>query len=599
MSYLVLARKWRPKRFAELVGQEHVVRALTNALDSGRVHHAFLFTGTRGVGKTTIARIFAKSLNCEHGASSDPCGQCETCQAIDAGRYIDLLEIDAASNTGVDNVRDLIENAQYMPSRGRYKVYLIDEVHMLTKQAFNALLKTLEEPPEHVKFLFATTDPQKLLVTVLSRCLQFNLKRLDEAQIGGQIDKILGAEGIAAEPGAVRQLARAADGSLRDGLSLLDQAIAYTGAGEGRGSLTDDAVATMLGTVDRTRVATLLAALAASDGAALMAEIEVLAGYSPDWASVLEALAAALHRIQVRQLVPGSEVDGEGIDVEALAAALRPELVQLWYQMAVSGRRDIGMAPSTRAGFEMSLLRMLAFRPGEGGAATSGSEAAGGRASGVSAAAAARAALGAAAPASPGTSPPMTASARELPPPVARSGSPAASAAPAAPAAHAAPVPIATAAVTAAPAPAPAPAPARSAPAPAIDHDQWPDLVASLGLRGPVRELAASSAFVGHEQGVLRLSLPAADEHLRAPFLVQQLADALGARWGSAPEIRFEAATSAAGETLHARNERVRDERQGVAESTFLNDPDVQRLMSQHGARLVPDSIRPLEDQEH
>src|SRR5687768_4711955 len=257
MSYLVLARKWRPRRFAELVGQEHVVRALTNALETGRVHHAFLFTGTRGVGKTTIARIFAKSLNCETGTSSDPCGACETCLAIDAGRYIDLMEIDAASNTGVDDVRELIDNAQYMPSRGRVKVYLIDEVHMLSKSAFNALLKTLEEPPEHVKFLLATTDPQKLPVTVLSRCLQFNLKRLDEAQISGQITKILQAEGIAAEAGAIRQLSKAADGSLRDGLSLLDQAIAYTGANSGGGKLDDAAVATMLGTVDRTQVGSL------------------------------------------------------------------------------------------------------------------------------------------------------------------------------------------------------------------------------------------------------------------------------------------------------------------------------------------------------
>ncbi|RYF68143.1 MAG: DNA polymerase III subunit gamma/tau, partial [Comamonadaceae bacterium] len=314
MSYLVLARKWRPKRFAELVGQEHVVRALTNALHTGRVHHAFLFTGTRGVGKTTIARIFAKSLNCEQGTSADPCGECETCLAIDAGRYIDLLEIDAASNTGVDNVRELIENAQYMPSRGKYKVYLIDEVHMLSKPAFNALLKTLEEPPGHVKFLFATTDPEKLLVTVLSRCLQFNLKRLDEAQIRGQIVKILGAEGIEADDDAVRQLAHAADGSLRDGLSLLDQAIAYTG-----GRLDGEAVGAMLGTVDRNRVQALLAALADGDGARLLDEAAQLAEFSPDWGSVLDAVSAALHRIQVKQLVPTVEVETDAIDVEALA----------------------------------------------------------------------------------------------------------------------------------------------------------------------------------------------------------------------------------------------------------------------------------------
>src|SRR5687767_9099716 len=322
MSYLVLARKWRPKRFAELVGQEHVVRALTNALESRKVHHAFLFTGTRGVGKTTIARIFAKSLNCERGegATAEPCGECNSCRDIDAGRFVDLLEIDAASNTGVDDVRALIDNAQYMPARGRTKVYLIDEVHMLSKSAFNALLKTLEEPPGHVKFLLATTDPQKLPVTVLSRCLQFNLRRLEPAQIEGQLARILEAEGIAFEPPAVAHLARAADGSLRDGLSLLDQAIAYTG-----------------GRVEEAGVQAMLAALAEGDGAALMGAIDALAQYSPDFAQVLDDLADNLHRIQLRQLVPAFAGEPATPAQLALAASASAELVQVWYQLAVHG----------------------------------------------------------------------------------------------------------------------------------------------------------------------------------------------------------------------------------------------------------------------
>ncbi|MGA7439910.1 MAG: DNA polymerase III subunit gamma/tau, partial [Luteibacter sp.] len=362
MSYQVLARKWRPRKFAELVGQEHVVRALTNALDSGRMHHAYLFTGTRGVGKTTIARIFAKSLNCERGESADPCGECAVCTAVDAGRFVDLLEIDAASNTGVDDVREVIENAQYAPSRGRFKVYLVDEVHMLSKPAFNALLKTLEEPPPHVKFLLATTDPQKLPVTVLSRCLKFNLKRLLPEQISGQMKHILGAEAIEYDDEAIAELAHGADGSLRDGLSLLDQAIAYGG-----GVLRAGDVRAMLGSVERGQVLGVLEALAAGDGAGLMAEADRIASFSPDFAGVLDDLATVLHRIQLVQLVPGYRGEESDAGLAALAERLAPEDVQLYYQITTNGRRELPMAPDARIGFEMVLLRMHAFRPAEGG----------------------------------------------------------------------------------------------------------------------------------------------------------------------------------------------------------------------------------------
>ncbi len=599
MSYLVLARKWRPRRFAELVGQEHVVRALTNALDSGRLHHAFLFTGTRGVGKTTIARIFAKSLNCEQGTSAEPCGECGACRDIDAGRFMDLLEIDAASNTGVDDVREVIENAQYMPGRGRMKVYLIDEVHMLSKAAFNALLKTLEEPPGHVKFLLATTDPQKLPVTVLSRCLQFNLKRLDEEQISGQITKILEAEGIAAEAGAVRQLSRAADGSLRDGLSLLDQAIAYTG-----GELTDASVATMLGTVDRTRVGALLQALAAGDGAALMDEVAALAEFSPDWASVLDALGEALHRVQVRQLVPGAAADGEGVDVEALASQLRPEVVQLWYQMALHGRRDLPLAPSPRAGFEMCVLRMLAFRPAGSGDVARVPEAVQGAGQASQAVAAAAPSAPEVAPASPerasgdtqvaveNTGMPaaieVAPSARQVveadrPRPVSGVSSMSAPAAP-----SLSPGPEASAGAR------PAPADVAAAVGQLSGTDDWHALLDSGALKGPAKLLAEHVGFLGFEEGVVRLSLPASDEHLRTGPSVRMLGDALASALGGNPQIRFESAAEPV-ESVRERKERVRDERQNEAEAAFMADPDVQRLIARHGARIVPDSIRPFD----
>src|ERR1700676_4002305 len=362
MSYVVLARKWRPKRFAEMVGQEHVLRALGNALDSGKVHHAFLFTGTRGVGKTTIARILAKSLNCETaGVSSNPCGTCAACREIDEGRFVDLIEVDAASRTKVDDTREMLDNVQYAPTRGRYKVYLIDEVHMLSSHSFNALLKTLEEPPPHVKFLLATTDPQKLPVTVLSRCLQFSLKRLPASLIGERLKFIAGAEHLEFDPAAVALVARAAEGSMRDALSLLDQLIAFGG-----GSLSEANTRAMLGTIDRGHVGRLIDALARADGSALLAEVKELDRDAPDYDRALIELAAFLQRISIVQIVPEAAIQDEDFDADSLtrlAQAISPEDVQLYYQIALGGRRGWAMAPEPRAGFEMTLLRMLAFRP--------------------------------------------------------------------------------------------------------------------------------------------------------------------------------------------------------------------------------------------
>ena len=360
MSYQVLARKWRPGTFAEMVGQQHVLQALVNALESGRLHHAYLFTGTRGVGKTTVARILAKCLNCDTGITAAPCGECGACAEIAEGRSVDLIEVDAASRTKVEDTRELLENVQYTPTRARYKIYLIDEVHMLSNHSFNALLKTLEEPPPHAMFLLATTDPQKLPATVLSRCLQFNLKNMQPEQIVSHLQHILAAESITAEPEALALIARAADGSMRDALSLTDQAIAY---GEGR--LQGSEVAEMLGTVDRGRVLDLVAAIVEEDAAAVLQLVANIAEHAPDYVSTLDELSSILHQMTVAQMVPGAldtSLPDQARIVE-LASRATIDDTQLFWQMAVSGRRDVHLASSARAGLEMILLRMIAFRP--------------------------------------------------------------------------------------------------------------------------------------------------------------------------------------------------------------------------------------------
>ena len=549
MSYQVLARKWRPGTFREMVGQEHVLRALINALDNDRLHHAYLFTGTRGVGKTTIARIFAKCLNCDAGVSATPCGVCPSCREIAEGRFVDLIEVDAASRTKVEDTRELLENVQYAPTRGRYKVYLIDEVHMLSTHSFNALLKTLEEPPPHVKFLLATTDPQKLPVTILSRCLQFSLKRLPASLIAGHLAEILGKEGIAFEPAALDQLARAADGSMRDALSLLDQAIGYGG-----GSLREAEVRAMLGTIEQGHVFDLLEALAGGDGAAVLACVERLAEQAPDFEGVLAELISVLHRIALVQVVPDALEESRD-DVERirnLSRLLAPEDVQLFYQIGLHGRRDLPLAPDPRTGLEMVLLRMLAFRPVEGGAQDG-----------------------------PRAAQPVSAAAMGGPKPSMRDAVRQVIAAPPTPE----PVKPAPAPVSA---PGAAPA-ARGALPPEVE---WSQVVAALGLRGLVHQLAVNCAFESLEGDTLRLTLDPSCAQMHSKNQEERLQQALQQYRGAPLRLVIQVGKPGA-ETPAQQQARQAEERRQTAVASIERDPVVNQLRETFNARVLPDTIQP------
>ncbi len=532
MTYLALARKWRPKTFADVAGQGHVVRALENALNSGKLHHAFLFAGTRGVGKTTIARIFVKALNCQKAVSAEPCGECSSCLSIDQGRFVDFLEVDAASRTGVDDARELLDNAQYTPAAGRFKVFLIDEVHMLSKAAFNALLKTLEEPPPHVKFLLATTDPQKIPVTVLSRCLQFNLKRLAQGTIIERLTLVCGKEGIDAEQGAILRLARAAEGSMRDALSLLDQALAF-----GDGALRDTDVAEMLGSLDRGKLTALMEALAGADAPALLAQVQLLDELAPDYGDVLAGLATLLQQVAVVQLAGAQALDTEtAVENEVallqrLAGQIAPETVQLMYQIAVMGRRDLGLAPDPRTGFEMALLRMVAFHP-----------------------------------------------ARFQPPVVPTGGT--AAVRPAPPAGKAAP--------THRPGPA---VPASGIPAATADIGDWSAFITTLNIDGAARQLAAHCALVAQSPFDIRLTLDKRNGHLLTGNLQARLTTALQERLGSSVKVLY-AIAEGPQETPAGMQARTDDDDLRQAREKIAADSNVRQMTEMFGAEVIPESVR-------
>ncbi|MBL3556737.1 MULTISPECIES: DNA polymerase III subunit gamma/tau [Marinobacter] len=643
MSYQVLARKWRPRTFEDMVGQEHVLQALIHALDNQRLHHAYLFTGTRGVGKTTIGRLLARCLNCETGVTATPCGTCSSCQEIQEGRFVDLIEIDAASRTGVDDMRELTDNVQYSPSRGRFKVYLIDEVHMLTNQSFNAFLKTLEEPPEHVKFLLATTDPQKLPVTVLSRCLQFNLKRMTPEHIAGHLRHVLTQEGIPFEEPALWLLARAADGSMRDALSLTDQAIAF-----GNQKLSGSDVSNMLGTIDQRDIEKLVNALVENDGPALLSEIGRISDFAPDYSVILADLLSLFHRVTMEQVVPGS-VDnalGDAAQVESLARRLSAEDAQLFYQAALMGRKDLAVTPDARMGFEMTLLRMLAFRPGAdrreppaiaSGDSSSGQEPREEPEPG---------------PEAPGPQPELSEPQPELTKPQPEFSKPqpeqpepvAEQAAPEPPVLEqAAPEPpvleeVAPAGVAEDPADGPPPveadeawlasldATAESAAAeaesvddytpepvvePALEPEQapvpaelpveslpesgefvWEQHFRSLGIVGMPGNLASNAAMSRHGDEIV-LTIDEGHARLLNARHEEKIGEALRKRFGDTITLRVEQG-DAGGRTPAAWEERQRRARQKAAEEAIRNDPAVQSIVERFEARVVEQSIRPV-----
>jgi DNA polymerase III subunit gamma/tau len=617
MSYQVLARKWRPRTFREMVGQTHVLQTLIHALDNQRLHHAYLFTGTRGVGKTTIARILARCLNCETGVTSTPCGECSACREINEGRFIDLIEVDAASRTKVEDTRELLENVQYAPSRGRYKVYLIDEVHMLSNHSFNALLKTLEEPPPHVKFLLATTDPQKLPVTVLSRCLQFSLKNLSPERLVEHLKHILAEEKISFEDGALWLLGRAAQGSVRDCLTLLDQAIGFC-----NGGLTTAGVSEFLGSIDQAIIQNLMDALVAEDAAAVLAVVRAAADSSPDFAAVLQELLSWLHRVAIAQVVPEA-IDnslGDREQVLAHAAALSKENLQLYYQMALKGREDMAFALDARSGLEMTLLRMLAFTP------QTASKSATPKASNDLASAGQKKKLSqqfeqspqvVEAPVTPKQAIASVASESVTKEVVAK--------APAAIATSAAPRSIVTPVIpfkptlraTAAESDS-APEPIQTLAEPAISladatsaalqghnltltdlsADNWPLVFAQLGLTGVTRSIASHCAYVEASDAGIALLL---DSHHGALFNEEhrrRIEQALSDYFSQALKVTIEQGKSAT-ETPAARRLRLEDERKLTAVQEFTHDPVVQGLIERFGAVIDFDSITPLTPSQH